>query len=164
MTEADVRNAAMSKETEDEFRKMTYIQRVFPFVSIARNMYSVCNLDFKTWKKKTGLFPLREWHTQWSWADWRDQDRRHCRVRGGCTYGDKSWYSSRMRTQRLWHWSRSCRRHVRRQNFRPLLRSARSDHQILECDKKVGVNDEIRFSENHDEPCPEPGRKRQESA
>ena len=56
MTEADVRNAAMSKETEDEFRKMTYVQRVFLFVSIARNMYSVCNLNFKTWKKKQVSF------------------------------------------------------------------------------------------------------------
>ena len=79
MTEADVRNAVMSKETEDEFRKMTYVQRVFLFVSIARNMYSVCNLNFKTWKK-TDLFPLREWHTQWSWADWliKTEDTAEC--------------------------------------------------------------------------------------
>ena len=55
MTEADVRNAAMSKETEDDFRKMTYFQRVFLFVSIARNMYSVCNLDFKTWKQQVSF-------------------------------------------------------------------------------------------------------------
>ena len=163
MTEADVRNAAMSKETEDEFRKMTYVLRVFLFVSIARNMYSVCNLNFKTWKKNKSLSTSRVTHSVII-SGLTDQDRRHCRVRGECTHGDKSWYSSRMRTQRLWHWSRSCRRHVRRQNFRHLLRSARSDHQILESDKKVGVNNEIRFSEYHDASCPEPGRKRQESA
>ena len=52
MTEADVRNAGMSKETEDDFREMTYVQRVFLFVSIARNMYSFCNLEFKTWKQQ----------------------------------------------------------------------------------------------------------------
>ena len=51
MTEADVRNAGMSQETEDDFREMTYVQRVFLFVSIARNMYSFCNLEFKTWKQ-----------------------------------------------------------------------------------------------------------------
>ena len=52
MTEADVRNAGMSKETEDDFRQMTYVQRVFLFASIARNMYSACNLEFKTWKQQ----------------------------------------------------------------------------------------------------------------
>ena len=89
MIEADVRNAGMSKETEDDFREMTNVQRVFPFVSIARNMYSICNLEFKTWNE-TDLLSARESHTQWSWADWRDQARRHCRVRGGgCTRDTK---------------------------------------------------------------------------
>ena len=36
--------------------------------------------------------------------------------------------------------------------------------EALESNKKVGVNDEIRFSEYHDEPCTESDRKRQESA
>ena len=61
MTEADVRNAGMSKEGEDDFREMTYVLRVFLFVSITRNMYSVCNLDFKTWKQ-TGVLDKIENH------------------------------------------------------------------------------------------------------
>ena len=85
MIEADVRNAGMSKETEDDFREMTYVQRVFLFVTIARNMYSACNLEFKKWKQqvscllesdtlsdheRTGV--IRTEHT----AEYEDEDAR----------------------------------------------------------------------------------------
>ena len=118
-----------------------------------------------TWKQ-TGLLSAREWHTQWSWAGWRDQDRTYSRVRGGgCTHGTKG------DTLRGWRrkgsgaevdhvrdvvrWSRS----VRRQVFRHSCRLRAVIIRYLS-DKKAGVNDEIRFSEYHDEPCTEPGRKR----
>ena len=169
MTEADVRNAGMSKETEGDFREMTYVQRVFLFVSIARNMYSVWNLEFKTWKQQISC--VLE-------SDTLSDHERTDVIRTDYT-AECEEENARM-TQKLTQFEDEDAKTLTLKSI--MLETLFDEADAFEgrsfdtywnlrvviirylSSKKVGVNDEIRFSEYYDESCTDPGRKRQESA
>ena len=140
-------------------------QRVFLFVSIARNMYSVCNLEFKTWKQQVSCLLESDTLSDHAWTDvtstgytaeYEEEDARmtqkviQCEDEDAKTLTLKSIMSETLFDEADTFEGRSFDTYC---NLRVVIIRYLSN-------KKVDVNDEIRFSEYYDESCTESGRKR----